>query len=126
MNAKPTDIDGYLATLPEEQRETLETMRRTILSIAPEAVESISYGVPAFKYKGRPLAYIGAAKHHCALYGLSIDLFKDDLAGYDLDKGTIRYPIGEPMPAALVKKLLDARIAAIEASAAAKGKGKSA
>ena len=122
MNAKPTDIDGFFATLPDQQRETLETMRRTILSIAPDAVQSISYGVPTFKYKGRPLAYLGAAKHHCALYGVSVDLFKDDLAGYDLDKGTIRYPIGEPMPPALVKKLLDARIASIEESAAKKGK----
>ena len=122
MNAKPIDIDAYLAGLTDEQRATLESMSRTILAIAPEAVESISYGIPTFKLRGRPLAYIGAAKNHCALYGFSVDAFTDDLAAYDVEKGTIRYPIGEPLPEPLVRKLLEARMAEIETAITSKGK----
>lgn len=122
MNAKPTDIDGYLATLPEVQRATLETMRQMIRGIAPQAVESISYGVPTFKLSGRPLAYIGAAKNHCALYGFRVDGYKDELAGYDVDKGTIRYAVDSPLPEPLVRKLLEARMAEIAAATAPKRK----
>lgn len=121
MNAKPKDIDSYLAALPEAQRNTLETMRRTIRSLCPEAVESISYDVPTFKYKGRPLAYLGAARNHCSLYGIMVDAHKEALAGYDVSRGTVRYPIGEPLPETLVKTLLEARVAQIDAPAS-KGK----
>ena len=117
MNTKVEDIDGYLAGLPEKHRETLQAMRGMIREIAPNAAESISYGVPTFKYKGRPLAYIGAARNHCALYGVDIAGFKDELSAYHLAKGTIRYPVGEPMPEPLVRKLVEARMQAIEASA---------
>lgn len=117
MNENTSDIDTYLARLTNEQRETLQAMRGIIRNVAPEAAESISYGVPTFKYRGRPLAYIGAAKHHCALYGVDIESFKDELAAYDLARGTIRYPIGEPMPEPLVRKLVEARMHVIDAAA---------
>jgi uncharacterized protein YdhG (YjbR/CyaY superfamily) len=82
----------------------------------------VSYGVPTFKYQGRPLIYIGAAKSHCALYGVNLDLFPDELAAYDTSKGTIRFPPGKPPPEALVQKLLTARIAEIEAVASKRKK----
>jgi uncharacterized protein YdhG (YjbR/CyaY superfamily) len=125
MNAKPPDIDGYLSTVPDDARTTLEELRRTIKAIAPGAVEAISYGMPAFKYQGRPLIYFGAWKNHCALYGMSPDAHQDELAAYDISKGTIRFPTGEPLPEALVKTLVSARIAEIEAAAAGRKRKKS-
>lgn len=116
MNAIPTDIDGYLTTLPEDARATLEELRRSIKAVAPDAVETISYGMPTFKYKGRPLTYFGAWRNHCALYGLRPDV--GELAGYDVSKGTIRFPPGKPPPEALVKKLVSVRMAAIETATA--------
>ena len=118
MDPKPTDIDGYLSTVSDDARATLEELRRTINALAPSAVEAISYGMPAFKYQGRPLIYFGAWKNHCALYGMSADAHQDELAAYDTSKGTIRFPPGEPLPEALVKTLVSARIAEIEAAAA--------
>ncbi len=111
MNAKPTDIDGYLSAVPDGARATLAELRRTIKAVAPDAVEAISYGMPAFKYQGRPLVYFAAAKNHCALYGTS--------------RGTLRFPPGEPLPEALVQTLVKARIEAIEAAAAGRKRKKS-
>ena len=127
VNTKPTDIDGYLSTLPDDARATLEELRRIIKAVAPDAVEAISYGMPAFKYRGRPLAYFAAAKHHCALYGLSATqaAHQDKLATYDTSKGTIRFPPGEPLPEALVKTLVSERMAKIEAAAAGRKRKKS-
>ena len=123
---KPADIDQYLATVPAEARVMLEELRRTIRAVAPEAAESISYGVATFKHQGRPLAYIGAAKKHCALYGLHIGAHQDELAAYDTSKGTIRFSLGSKLPLALVKTLVSERKAEIEAAAVAKPKKASA
>lgn len=110
-------VDGYLAALPEAQRATLQRLRETIKATAPEAAESISYGMPTFKYKGRPLIHIGAAKHHCAIYGLVPDAFKGELKQYDTSKGTIRFPADRPISETLVRKLVKAKIEEIEAGA---------
>jgi uncharacterized protein YdhG (YjbR/CyaY superfamily) len=119
MSPQLDTIDAYLAALPDEQRATLENLRKTITSTVPDAVESISYGVPTFKYMGRPLIYIAAAKKHLALYGMSLEPHKDALAAYDTAKGTIRFPASKPPPKALVTRLLKARVAEIDAMAAA-------
>ena len=109
------DIDEYLAALPPAQREALQALREVIRSADPAATESISYGVPAFKHNGRPLAYFGAAKTHCALYGLSEEGFADELKQFSTSgKGTIRFQPGKPLPAELVTRLVQARIAALE------------
>jgi uncharacterized protein YdhG (YjbR/CyaY superfamily) len=123
MSANPTDIDGYLSALPNDKRKTLERMRKAIKAAAPEAVEGMGYGMPGFKYRGRPLIYFAAAKNHCALYGPAVVEFAEDLAGYDTSKGTIRFPPDKPLPAALVRKLVRGRMAAIEAAEAGR-KGK--
>jgi uncharacterized protein YdhG (YjbR/CyaY superfamily) len=117
MSPVPKDVDTYLASLPEDQRATLQKLRETIKTAAPETAESISYGIPTFKYKGRPLIHFGAAKKHCAIYGLVPDAFKDELKQYDTSKGTIRFPADKPLPATLVKKLVKTRMAEIEAGA---------
>jgi uncharacterized protein YdhG (YjbR/CyaY superfamily) len=122
MSVKPersAEIDTFLARLPPELRNALEELRRTIASAAPEAVEAIGYGVPAFKYRGRPLVSFGAGKSHCSFYVQSpavMGAHRDELAGYDTAKGTIRFPPDKPLPAGLVKKLVKARIAETDAA----------
>ena len=121
MTTDPTrsaEVDAFLAGLPEEVREALEDLRRTIAVAAPDAVEAIGYGVPAFKYRGRPLVSFGAGKDHCSFYVQSpavMDAHRDELVGYSTAKGTIRFAAGTPLPSWLVTKLVEARIAEIDA-----------
>jgi uncharacterized protein YdhG (YjbR/CyaY superfamily) len=111
------DFDDYLAAVPEPARTTLEKLRKTIHAAVPEATESISYRMPTFKYRGKPLVALAAAKDHCSLHlmGYVPDELEADLERYDTGKGTIRFPSDEPLPAALVRKVVKARIAQVEA-----------
>jgi 3-methyladenine DNA glycosylase AlkD/uncharacterized protein YdhG (YjbR/CyaY superfamily) len=118
MAAKPTTIDEYLVELPAEQQRALATLRSTIRAAAPEAEECISYGIPAFKQNGMLVGF-GAAKNHCSLYLMSstvLNSFRAEFARHDLSKGTIRFPADKLLPAALVKKLVKARIAENDAA----------
>ena len=113
MAAKPTTIDDYLAALGDDQRQALEALRRTIRKAAPDAEECISYGVPAFR-DGKVLVGFGASSTHCALYlfsGSTVEAHRDALEGYDTSKGTIRFAPDAPLPDALVRKLVRARMA---------------
>jgi uncharacterized protein YdhG (YjbR/CyaY superfamily) len=115
-----SEIDAFLARLPQEVRAALEELRRTIAAAAPDAVEGIGYGVPAFKYRGRPLVSFGAGKSHCSFYVQSpavMDAHGDELAAYDTSKGTIRFTPDKPLPADLVTKLVKARVAETDAAA---------
>ena len=119
-SARSPDVDKVLAALPEEARAALEALRRTIAAAAPEAVESINYGVPAFKYRGRPLVSFAAAKNHCSFYVQSpavMEAHRDELSSYDTSKGTLRFTPGAPPPDALVTKLVKARMAETDATA---------
>ena len=121
MKAKPTTIDGYLAGLPDDQRAALENLRQTIRSAAPKAEECISYSMPAFRLNG-VLVGFAAKQNHCALYpfnGSTVNAFKDDLKGFEISMGAIRFQPSKPLPAALVRKIVKARIA--ENAAAPKG-----
>lgn len=114
--AKPTTIDEYLAPLPEEQREALEKLRAVIRAAAPKAEERISYGIGAFYLDGKFLVGLGAAAAHCAFYpGSTLQAFEFDLAKYDTGKGTIRFQPAKPLPAALVRRIIKARMAQQEA-----------
>jgi uncharacterized protein YdhG (YjbR/CyaY superfamily) len=117
VNTKPVDFDGYLATVPDEARPMLEQLRSLVKALAPDAVESISYDMPTFRYQGRPLIYFGGWKNHCAVYGMNADAHQEELAAYDTSKGTIRFPLSKSLPEALVKTLVTERMAAIEAAA---------
>jgi uncharacterized protein YdhG (YjbR/CyaY superfamily) len=120
MGSESPEVDAFLATLPEDARRALEHLRATIAYAAPDAVEGIGYGVPAFKYRGRPLVSFGAARAHCALYVQSpavMDAHRDELAGFDTSKGTIRFSPGEPLPDELIAKLVRARMAETDAAA---------
>ena len=108
----PKTIDQYLAKLSKEKRVALERLRKAIRAAAPGAEECISYGIPAFRHRGRMLVWFGASARHCSLYpGGIVAGFERDLKGYSTSKGTIRFPPEHPLPAALVRKIVRARIA---------------
>jgi len=114
MAGKARTVDQYLAALSEDKRAALEKLRRTIRAAAPGAEECISYQLPAFRLDGRMLVAFGATASHCAFYPMSsstLEAHGDDLEGYDTSKGTIRFRAEDPLPAALVRKLVKARIA---------------
>jgi uncharacterized protein YdhG (YjbR/CyaY superfamily) len=105
-------IDAYLAALSADKRAALERLRRTIHAAAPRAEECISYQIPAFRLDGRMLVWFGAGKNHCAFYpGGVVDAFKSELRDFRTSKGTVRFQPDHPLPAALVRKLVKARIA---------------
>jgi uncharacterized protein YdhG (YjbR/CyaY superfamily) len=114
MKAKPKTIDEYFAALSDDKRAALEKLRKTIWAAAPKAEECTSYGLPAFRLEGRPLVAFGATKNHCAFYPMSsstIEAHNDELKDYETSKGTIRFQADKPLPVALVRKLVKARIA---------------
>jgi uncharacterized protein YdhG (YjbR/CyaY superfamily) len=113
MAAKPKNIDEYLAALSDDKRAALEKLRKTIKAVAPEAEECISYGLAAFRQNGMLVAF-GATANHCAFYLMSssmVETYKDELQDYETSKGTIRFQADKPLPVALVKKLVKARMA---------------
>jgi uncharacterized protein YdhG (YjbR/CyaY superfamily) len=112
---KPRTMDEYLAGVSADQRVALEKLRKIIHTVAPEAEECISYGLPAFRLNGRPLVAFGAWANHCAFYPMSsavVKTFQDQLTDFETSKGTIRFSTDKPLPAAMVKKMVKARIAA--------------
>jgi len=114
VSVVPKDVDEYLAGVPAPARGTLNRVRAAIRSaVPPDATEAISYGIPTFKYKG-PLLGFAAFSNHCSLFPMSLSVmkaFKSELTDFDTSKGTIRFPVDKPPSAALVKKLVKARIA---------------
>jgi uncharacterized protein YdhG (YjbR/CyaY superfamily) len=118
MGAPAGDVDEYLAGVPEPARSSLHKIRAMIRSAVPkETTETISYGMPMFRYKGMLMGYAAFSKH-CSLFPMSAALivkFKKELKGYETAKGTIRFPVDKPLPAALVKKFVKARLEQQEA-----------
>src|SRR6266850_6721030 len=118
MRAKPRikaqSIDEYLAALSDDKRAVLERLRKTIRAAVPKAEECISYGLAAFRLDARPLVAFGATENHCAFYPMSattVEAHKDELKAYETSKGSIRFQADKPLPVALVRKLVKARIA---------------
>jgi uncharacterized protein YdhG (YjbR/CyaY superfamily) len=108
----PTTVDEYLARVPPDKRAALEKLRKDVHAAASGVEECISYQMPAFRYNGRVIVWLGAAAKHCAFYpGGLVRAFARELAGYDVSKGTIRFDAAKPLPSALVKKIVKARIA---------------
>jgi uncharacterized protein YdhG (YjbR/CyaY superfamily) len=112
-NVIPKNVDEYLAGVPEPARSTLKKVRAAIRSVVPpEATETIGYRMPMFKYKGMLVAF-AAFSNHCSFFPTPsvIEEFKNELKAYPTSKGTIQFPVDQPLPAALVKKMVKARIA---------------
>ena len=109
--ANPKTMDEYFALLSDDQRAALEKLRKHIQAAAPTAVECISYQLPAFRLDGKLLVAFGAWANHCAFYpGAVVEDLGVELRGYDTSKGTIRFLSTDPLPATLVRKLVNARI----------------
>ncbi|MGB6386693.1 MAG: DUF1801 domain-containing protein [Terriglobales bacterium] len=109
----PNAVDDYMAAVPEPARSTLQRVRSAIRSAMPaETTEVISYGIPAFKYNGT-LVWFAAFSDHCSLFpGASvIKAFTNELEGYKTSKGTIQFSVDKPLPAALLKRMVKARLA---------------
>ncbi len=112
-NGAPKNVDEYLAGVPEPARSTLNKIRAAIRSaVPPEATETISYRLPAFKHKG-VLVWFAAFSNHCSLFPTAsvVEAFKNELKGFSISKGTIHFPTDKPLPTALVKKMVKARVA---------------
>jgi len=110
----PNTIDEYLASVNAHHRAALQKIRKAIHAAAPNAEECISYGIPAFRFNGRSLVYFGAWANHCAFYPGSsgtLKKFRNELRDFQTSKGTLRFSPDKPLPVALVKRLVKARIA---------------
>jgi len=117
----PKDVDTYLASVPKEARAALGRLRKIIRATAPKATETISYGIPTYKYRGMLVAF-AAFKNHCSFFpgAAAVKANENELKPYGISKGTIRFPADTPLPAVLVKRLVKARIKENEARSASK------
>lgn len=109
---QPSILDQRFAPLPQAQRAALERLRDIVKSVAPDAEECISYGLPAFKL-GKKLVAFGAWKDHCSFYPMSarvLAAFAEELSGYSISKGTIRFRPDQPLPESLVRQIVKARL----------------
>lgn len=106
-------VQAYLDELDEPARATLSAVRDTILELRPDAETALSYGAPAFKVQGKAIAGLTASKGHLSYLphsGSVLESLGDEVAGYQTSKGALRFPLDTPLPKALVRKLLDARL----------------
>lgn len=106
------DVDGYIASFPKDTQKLLIQMREAIRKHAPDAEESISYGMPAYKLCGKPLVYFGGFKEHIGFYATPTGHkeFKKELAGYKSGKGSVQFPIDKPLPLDLIAKIVRFRV----------------
>jgi uncharacterized protein YdhG (YjbR/CyaY superfamily) len=112
-NGAPKTVDEYIAGVPEPARNALNRIRAAIRSaVPPQATETISYRIPAFSYNG-VLVWFAAFSNHCSLFPTAavIEAFKKELKGFSTSKGTVHFPMDKPLPIALIKKLVKARVA---------------
>ena len=110
-------VDEYIASQPGAVQVILERVRSTIRKAVPEAVESISYNIPTYKLPGGPVIYFAGWKHHYSLYPVTGNLaaaFKDDVGRYEVNKGTIRFPLSEPVPVKLIGRIAKFRAKEVE------------
>ena len=112
-----SSFDEYLATVPDPQRAELERIRQVVRRTVPDAEEASSYGMPAFKYKKRPLLGFRVSKNHLSVFPFSpeaVEAARGALAGFDLSKGTVRFTPETPIPETALKQLLHHRLREIE------------
>jgi len=119
----PITIDDYIAAFPEDVQETLQTIRRIVHEEAPDAQETIKYQMPTFTLNGN-LVHFAAFKKHIGFYPVpsGIEAFKDELAGYVGGKGSVQFPLDQPMPYDLIRRIVAFRVSENQAKAAAKKK----
>src|ERR1700685_3762122 len=116
----PKSVDEYIAAQREVLRPKLEQVRAAIRKSVPEAVESIGYHMPGYKLHGKPMLYFAGFKEHYSLFAASGTFFaalEDELRGYELRKGTVRFSLSKPVPVKLIGKIAKLRAAGIAAAA---------
>ena len=108
---RPTTVDEYIAQYPEDVQSILQKVRAAIKEAAPDATEKISYQMPGF-YQNGMLVWFGVHKRHIGFYptGESIEAFKEDLSGYKSSKGAVQFPLDQPMPYELIKRIVKWRV----------------
>jgi len=107
-------VDEYLDGAPEPHQGTLRRLRATLREMLPDAEETMSYNMPAFKLGGKAIAGYAFFKHHCSYFphsGSVLPVMGDELAGYDWNTGTLRFPVDRSLPTALVRRLVEVRLA---------------
>jgi len=104
-------IDEYIAGYPDDVQQLLQTIRTTIHNAAPQAEEAMAYGIPTFKLNGN-LVHFGGYKNHIGFYPapMGIEAFKEETAQYEAGKGTLQFPVDQPMPLALIEKIVKFRV----------------
>jgi uncharacterized protein YdhG (YjbR/CyaY superfamily) len=122
----PTTIDAYIAGFPPDVQAILQQVRATIREEAPDAQEKINYGIPTFTLGGGNLVHFAAFKKHIGFYPTpsGIEHFKDELSAYEGAKGSVKFPLDQPIPYDLIRRITELRVAEVQAKAAAKGKKK--
>src|SRR5690606_34886359 len=112
---KPGNVDDYISDFAEDIQSVLEKVRDTIRKAAPDALEMISYGIPAFKFKGKPLVYFAAFKNHIGFYPTptGVEEFEKELSVYKQGKGSVQFPLDKPMPLKLIGKIVKFRMGKI-------------
>jgi len=116
-----TSIDEYIAEFPAATQDVLRRMRTLIRASAPDAVETISYAIPTFDLNGRHLVHFAGYDRHVGFYPTAsgIAAFKDELTGYKSAKGSVQFPLGQPLPVELIRRIVEFRVAEVT------GKGRS-
>lgn len=112
MNHKFSTVEEYLSTFSDVVRQKLETVRKSIRSKAPHAVECIAYNMPAYKYKGKPLVYFAGYEKHIGFYATPTghENFSDRLSSYKQGKGSVQFPLDEDMPLSLIEDMVRFRV----------------
>lgn len=120
-----TNIDAYIASFPQEVQVLLQQVRKTIHAAAPEATEAMAYGIPTFKLNGN-LVHFGGFKNHIGFYPApqGLEAFKKELSKYKGSKGAVQFPLDEPLPLALITKIVKYRVKATEGKTETKAKAK--
>lgn len=105
---KPSTIEEYIASFPNETQKILQGLREALQQMVPEAKQKISYAIPTFTLNGNLIHFAGY-KNHIGLYpgGKAVEVFAEDLKGYHTSKGTVQFPIDKPLPMDLIKKIVD-------------------
>ncbi|QEE30451.1 DUF1801 domain-containing protein [Terriglobus albidus] len=115
----PKSVDEYIAAQPEAVRPKLEQVRSAIRTTVPEAMEGIGYGMPGYKLHGKAMLYFAGFKGHYSLFAASGTFFAvigDELKGYELRKGTIHFPLDQPVPVKLIRRIAKLRADGIAAT----------
>ncbi len=103
------NVDDYIQAFPTQVQEILKNIRHIILQTAPEAVESISYGIPAYKCKGKPLVYFAGYKNHIGFYATpqGHEFFTQELSQFKQGKGSVQFPLSKPIPFDLIMRIVE-------------------